>query len=49
MTSEKFFDKEYFESSSYARQEFEIITRNYKNLLDKGLKYFPEINNQKKN
>ena len=37
------FDREYFEIGSYGKQDFKIIERNYKNLLDKGFKYFPEI------
>ena len=37
------FNREYFEIGSYGKQDFRIIERNYKNLLDKCFKYFPKI------
>jgi len=43
MNDKELFDREYFEKRSYGKQDFKIIERNYKNLLDKGFKYFPEI------
>jgi len=44
----RLFNEKYFESSPYGRQDPKIIERNYKNLLEKGLKYLPEISSIKK-
>jgi len=43
MSNRELFDREYFETGPYGKQDSKIIERNYKNLLDIGFKHFPEL------